>query len=123
MEPEASKPTVCPGRTARPGAACSQLTSVGSGCVASFASIYEDNAAFDLSGETGSFAEGPADPATGRAVTPHDPVRIASVSKLVVAVGVMKLVEQGKLDLDSDVSGWLLNSRRDDPDSLPRHNG
>jgi CubicO group peptidase (beta-lactamase class C family) len=63
--------------------------------------------AFDLNGETGSFAEGPADPATGRAVTIDDPVRIASVSKLVVAVGVMKLVEQGKLDLDSDVSGWL----------------
>ena len=27
------------------------------------------------------------------------------------------------LVLRSDVSGWLLNSRRDDPDSLPRHNG
>ena len=27
------------------------------------------------------------------------------------------------LVLRSDVSGWLLGSRRDDPDSLPRHNG
>jgi CubicO group peptidase (beta-lactamase class C family) len=63
--------------------------------------------AFDREGEMGSFAEGLADPAAGRAVTPDDPVRIASVSKLVVAIGVMKLVEQGRLDLDGDVSRWL----------------
>lgn len=63
--------------------------------------------AFSRAGETGSFAEGLADPSTGRAVTPDDPVRVASISKLVVAIGVMKLVEQGRLDLDSDVSRWL----------------
>jgi CubicO group peptidase (beta-lactamase class C family) len=34
-------------------------------------------------------------------------VRVASVSKMIVAVGVMKLVEQGTLDLTSDVSRWL----------------
>jgi len=63
--------------------------------------------AFDRSGERGSFADGLADPSTGRAVTADDPVRIASVSKVVVAVGVMKLVERGALDLDSDASRWL----------------
>jgi CubicO group peptidase (beta-lactamase class C family) len=63
--------------------------------------------AFDLAGERGSWAEGVADPASGRLVTPDDPVRIASVSKLVVAVGVMKLAEQGALDLDEDVSRYL----------------
>ena len=63
--------------------------------------------AFSRDGEIGSFAEGLADPGAGRIVTPDDPVRIASISKLVVAIGVMKLVEQGKLDLDSDVSRWL----------------
>ena len=63
--------------------------------------------AFDRQGDLGAFAEGIADPQSGRAVTPDDPVRVASVSKLVVAVGVMKLVEAGKLDLDSDVSRWL----------------
>lgn len=52
-------------------------------------------------------AEGLADPASGRVVTPDDPVRIASVSKLVVALGVLRLVEAGKLDLDRDVSGYL----------------
>ena len=63
--------------------------------------------AFDRAGERASFADGLADPRTGRAVTPDDPVRIASVSKLAVAIGVMRLAEQGKLDLDSDVSRWL----------------
>ena len=67
----------------------------------------EVGVAFDRNGELGSFAEGIADPQSGRRVTPDDPVRVASVSKMVVAVGVMKLVEQGKLDLTSDVSHWL----------------
>ena len=59
--------------------------------------------AFDAAGERAAFARGPADPATGRAATPDDPARIASVSKLVVAIGVMKLVEQGRLSLDNTV--------------------
>jgi CubicO group peptidase (beta-lactamase class C family) len=63
--------------------------------------------AFNRNGDVGAFAEGIADPHSGRAVTADDPVRVASVSKMVLAVGVMKLVEAGKLDLDSDVSGWL----------------
>src|SRR4029453_8544207 len=63
--------------------------------------------AFDRNGERGSWADGLADPSRGRAVTPDDPVRVASVSKLVVAMGVMKLVEQGKLDLNRDVSSYL----------------
>lgn len=67
----------------------------------------EAGVAFDRNGELGAFADGVADPQSRRAVTPDDPARVASVSKLVVAVGVMKLVESGKLDLDSDVSRWL----------------
>ncbi len=63
--------------------------------------------AFDPSGDVGAFADGIADPLSGRSVTADDPVRVASVSKLVVAIGVMKLVEAGKLDVDSDVSRWL----------------
>ncbi|MGZ8999373.1 MAG: serine hydrolase domain-containing protein, partial [Allosphingosinicella sp.] len=43
----------------------------------------------------------------GRALTIDDPVRIASISKHVVALGVMRLVEEGRLDLDRDVSDWL----------------
>lgn len=58
-------------------------------------------------------AEGLADRTTGRAVTADSPVRIASISKLVTALGVMRLVDQGKLDLDRDVSdylGWRLRN-------------
>src|SRR5687768_11651332 len=63
--------------------------------------------AFDLRGERGAWSSGLADPATGRQVTIDDPVRIASVSKLVVAIGVMRLVEEGRLDLDRDVAAYL----------------
>lgn len=42
-----------------------------------------------------------------RLVTIGDPVRVASISKLVVALGVMRLVDQGKLDLDRDVNAYL----------------
>ena len=69
--------------------------------------VSQAGVAFDRNGEIGSFAQGLADPATGRAVTTDDPVRVASISKVVVAVGVMKLVERGKLDLDRDVAPWL----------------
>lgn len=63
--------------------------------------------AFDLHRDIGSFASGLADPATGRRVTIDDPVRVASISKMVTAIGVMQLVDRGKLDLTSDVSRWL----------------
>ena len=42
-----------------------------------------------------------------RPLTVDTPVRVASISKAVVAIGVMRLVEQGRLDLDGDVSRWL----------------
>ena len=70
-------------------------------------------AAFDARGLTASGASGFADRARGRALTIEDPARIASISKLVVAIGVMRLVEQGRLDLDRDVSvylGWRLRN-------------
>jgi CubicO group peptidase (beta-lactamase class C family) len=61
---------------------------------------------FDRTSTSVTFAEGKAD-ASGRAVTADDPVRLASVSKLVTALGVMRLVEAGRLDLDRDVSDYL----------------
>jgi CubicO group peptidase (beta-lactamase class C family) len=54
-----------------------------------------------------------ADPSRERAMSVDAPVRIASVSKLVMTIGVMRLVEQGVLDLDRDVSdylGWRLRN-------------
>lgn len=69
--------------------------------------------AFDRRGETAVVAEGLADAAVNRAVTPDDPVRVASISKLVTAIAVLRLVEAGTLDLDADVSrvlGWRLRN-------------
>ena len=42
-----------------------------------------------------------------RPVTIDDPARVASISKLVVAIAVMRLVEQDKLGLDRDISDYL----------------
>jgi CubicO group peptidase (beta-lactamase class C family) len=70
-------------------------------------------ATFDGSRIHATGAQGLADRARMRALTIDDPVRIASISKLVVALGVMRMVEQGKLDLDRDVSdylGWSLRN-------------
>src|SRR5699024_4507296 len=69
--------------------------------------------AFDRDGITASSAEGLADKSSGRAVTADDPVRIASIPQLVTAIGVMRLVEAGTLDLDADASellGWELRN-------------
>jgi CubicO group peptidase (beta-lactamase class C family) len=64
-------------------------------------------ARFDAGGITASGATGLADRTAGRRLTIDDPVRIASITKLHVALGVMRLVEQGRLDLDRDVSAYL----------------
>ena len=63
--------------------------------------------AFDRDGITDTRVRGFADVAAQRRITAGDPVRVASISKLVVAIGAMRLVEAGKLDLDADVSPLL----------------
>ena len=68
---------------------------------------------FNARGITSTTATGMADPFAKRRLTPNDPVRVASVSKLVVALGVMRLVDAGRLNLDRDVSdylGWRLRN-------------
>lgn len=67
----------------------------------------------DANGERRAEAYGRAVIAPERAMTVDTPVRVASVSKLVTAIGAMRLVEQGTLDLDRDVSaylGWTLRN-------------
>ncbi|HUP67879.1 MAG TPA: serine hydrolase [Sphingomicrobium sp.] len=83
----------------------------------------EAGIAFDANGELRSYADGLADRLARRPITIDDPARVASVTKLVVAIGVMKLVEAGKLNLDRDVSdylGWRLRNPAfpDEPISL-----
>ncbi len=56
-------------------------------------------------------AHGLADIAANRPLKTDSVVRVASISKLVVAIAVWRLVEQGRLDLDryvSDYLGWRL---------------
>ncbi|MEO1968214.1 MAG: serine hydrolase domain-containing protein [Sphingomonadaceae bacterium] len=68
---------------------------------------------FDRSGIEQVNATGVADLRTGRPVSVDDPVRVASISKLITSIAVMRLVEAGKLDLDADVSrtlGWRLRN-------------
>lgn len=89
-------------------AACSTVPDPSPPAAGSFAWV-----SFDSKGVTASGAKGLADRGSGRALTIDDPVRIASITKLHVALGIMRLVERGKLDLDSDVSerlGWTLRN-------------
>lgn len=70
-------------------------------------------ARFDRSAVRAQEAGGLADRRTGRQMTAQDPIRVASVSKIATALTVMRLVEQGRLDLDADVSallGWTLRN-------------
>lgn len=50
---------------------------------------------------------GAADPATGAVMTADLPVRIASNTKTFVAAAVLRLAEQGRLDLDDSLAGSL----------------
>ena len=70
-------------------------------------------ATFDRDGLTASGASGLADRRTVRRLTINDPARLASITKLIVAIGAMRMVEAGQLDLDRDVSdylGWTLRN-------------
>ena len=59
-----------------------------------------------------AYADGLADPATGRALTVDTPVRIASNTKTFTAAAVLRLWEQGRVDLDAAIGG-LINPRLD----------
>jgi CubicO group peptidase (beta-lactamase class C family) len=68
---------------------------------------------FDRTSIRPLIVEGLANKETGRAVEANDPVRIASISKLVMALAALRLADEGKVDLDRDVSdylGWKLRS-------------
>lgn len=69
--------------------------------------------AFDRESITPLIVEGVADRGTGRLVEANDPVRIASISKLIMTLATLRLVDEGKVDLDADVSeylGWKVRS-------------
>ena len=69
--------------------------------------------AFDRDTIRPLIVEGIANKEAGRALEANDPVRIASISKLIMALTALRLVDEGKLDLNRDVSeylGWTVRS-------------
>lgn len=54
-----------------------------------------------------SGAAGVAEVTSGVALEPNQPVRIASNTKTFVAVAILRLVEEGRLDLDAPIGGLL----------------
>jgi len=63
--------------------------------------------AFDREGITPLIAEGVRNFQSREAVRANDPVRIASISKLIMALATLRLVDEGTIDLDADVSDYL----------------
>lgn len=59
--------------------------------------------AFDRETIRPLIVEGLADFGTERPVEANDPVRIASISKLIMALTALRLVDEGKLELSRDV--------------------
>lgn len=91
-------------------AACATTTTPQSAPSASVAYTW---ATFDRDGIIAQGAHGLADRARNRPLTIDDPARIASVTKLIVAIGFMRLVDDGRIDLDGDASdtlGWALRN-------------
>jgi CubicO group peptidase (beta-lactamase class C family) len=79
--------------------------------------------AFDRDSARPLIVEGLANKVTGRAVEANDPVRIASISKFIMALAMLRLMDEGKIDPNRDVSdylGWRLRSpyRPDEPITL-----
>jgi len=69
--------------------------------------------AFDRDRVTPLIAEGVRNLESNEPVEFNDPVRIASISKLIMTLATLRLVDEGKIDLDADVSeylGWQLRS-------------
>ena len=69
--------------------------------------------AFDRETITPLIVEGVRNRDSGEPVEANDPVRIASISKLIMALATLRLVDEGKVDLDADVSdylGWQVRS-------------
>lgn len=69
--------------------------------------------AFDRDTIRPLIVEGLANKETSRAIEANDPVRIASISKFIMALTALRLMDEGTVDLNRDVSeylGWQLRS-------------
>jgi CubicO group peptidase (beta-lactamase class C family) len=74
--------------------------------------------AYSLVGEDGTIrvgAVGAANSATGERLQSNSRVHIGSVAKTVLALGILRLATEGRLDLDAPISGLLPGIRFDNP--------
>jgi CubicO group peptidase (beta-lactamase class C family) len=60
-------------------------------------------------------AAGKSDVSSGRSMTPHDRVQVGSVAKTLVAVGVLRLVTEGRVSLDAPVARYVGDVPFDNP--------
>lgn len=63
--------------------------------------------AFDRDTITALIVEGVRNRESNEPVEANDPVRIASISKLIMALATLRLADESKVDLDADVSDYL----------------
>ncbi len=71
--------------------------------------------------QTWQAARGVADRQTKVALQPTDNVRIASITKMLVATVVLQLVEEGRLALDAPIATWLPAAVPSAPTITTRH--
>lgn len=69
----------------------------------------------DAQGQTHTGAAGTRDAATGAAMTPQTRVNIGSVTKTLIAVGMLRLASEGRIDLDAPVETYLDGLHFDNP--------
>jgi len=70
----------------------------------------------------GTYESGRVNAQNAKAVSPETRFQAASISKTVNAIGVLRLVESGKIDLDADVNtllkSWKIPASADFPDAV-----
>ena len=98
---------LAPERRARLDAEINAIAADPSMPLASVSVLAIRNGEINYQHQTGHRFIDPQHPVNNKPADRHTLYRIASISKLVTSLGVMKLVEQGKLDLDADVASYL----------------
>lgn len=68
-----------------------------------------------MPGETVIGAAGSSDVSTGRPMSPRDRVQVGSVAKTFIALGVLRLVTEGRLELDAPVARYVSNVPFENP--------
>lgn len=88
-------------------AACARIVATPGAELSGLAVVLYSRGQITYEGYWGRRRIGAGNPAQDLPVTPETRFRVASITKTAVALGTMRLVELGKLDLDADVSDYL----------------